>query len=264
MPSPFPGMDPYIEGQVWNEFHGKFIHQIQEMLAPILHPRYLVRVDEHVILEEPPSGGTRRIRPDVSVIEAFPPATRQEQGSVAVRAAPVAGLLPVPEEVRQPYVELRSAESGHVITVIELLSPSNKRARSGTRVQYLAKREAILDSDTHLMEIDLLRGGERMPMGYPLPQADFYVIVSRSQVRPRVDVWPLTLREALPQVKLPLRAQEVEIDMDLGATFQTVYDRAGYGYTLQRDGEIVPPMNEEDAAWVRAVLASATPDGTQT
>lgn len=263
MPSPFPGMDPYIEGQRWSDFHHRLVPEIAAALVPVVRPRYEVLVEEHVFVEPSPEIRLRAIVPDVSVLRS-PVSDPPSRGCVATASRPVAGILPVPAEIRQPYLELRFRESGDLVTVIELLSPWSKRPGGAGRSDYLEKRVALLHSDVHLVEIDLLRAGERLPMGAALPPADYYVIVSQAPRRPCVDIWPFTLREPMPSVLIPLRGDDPDAPLSLQPVFDAVFDRAGYDYSLRRDTEVVPPLTEEDADWARAVLGSATRDGTQT
>ena len=126
-----------------------------------------------------------------------------------------------------PYPEGQVWPGGEVVTIIEVLSPANKRANSDGRREYLAKRAMILRSSAHLVEIDLLRGGERLPMAEPLPSVDYDVIVSRAPRRPMADVWPTTLRQPLPTVPIPLAGEDPEVPLDLQAIFHAVHERAG-------------------------------------
>src|SRR5690606_15154439 len=112
-----------------------------------------------------------------------------------------------------------------VITVIELLSPSNKNS-GADRGQYLGKRERVLESPSHLVEIDLLRGS-RLPIK-GLPDCDYYVMVSRAEMRPKVELWPFRLRDPLPKIPIPLRAPDPDAILDLKAVLDRVYDGAGY------------------------------------
>src|SRR5438045_3219727 len=132
MPSPFPGMDPYTEGPVWPDFHADFMSALRELLTPLVRPRYVVRIEERAYLEHSPGHGTEWIRPDVAIAER-PVERRSHEGSgstgtaVAVAAAPVVVTLPIPEREREHFLTIRERESMEVVTVIEVLSPSNKR-----------------------------------------------------------------------------------------------------------------------------------------
>ncbi len=152
---------------------------------------------------------------------------------------------------RQSYLEIRDRHSREVVTIIELLSPSNKNA-GPDREQYLVKRQRVWTSWINLVEIDLLRGGPRLPM-QNLPPCDYYALVSRYADRPDAGIWPLHLREPLPLIPIPLRAPHADAQLDLQQLLHRLYDAAGYEDYLYT-GEPEPPLTAEDAAWARSLL----------
>jgi len=265
MPSPFPGMDPFIEGQLWDDFHSRFVPELAAALMPKVRPKYLVTVERRVYLErtvtdhQPPS--ITPIRPDVTI------AKEREGIGTAIAVAEKVGVevmaktftipLPIPERVEEPFITIRDRESREIVTVIEVLSPANKRAGSDGRREYLQKREAILLSGTHLVELDLLRGGERMPTQKPLPPADYYALIAPAERRPYALGFAWTLKEPLPTIPIPLKGDDPEVKLDLQGVFTAVYERAGYDYMLDYGREVEPPLSEEDKAWVRQVLEKA-------
>jgi hypothetical protein len=256
MPSPFPGMDPFIEGQRWEDFHAELITGIRAALVPRVAPRYMARVEERVILEHAPETLPPTIRPDVAVSRTASPVS--PGGGTALLDAPTIVRIAVPRREQERFIELRLRDDDTLVTVIEVLSPSNKRPGTDSRREYLAKREAILLSEVHLVEIDLLRGGERLPMEGALPEGDFYAIVSRSSRRPACEVWPRTLRDPLPQVQVPLLERDEHVDLDLQEVFASAYDRAGYDYSLGYRRAVEPPVDEATASWIEEVLARRT------
>jgi len=261
VPSPFPGMDPFIEGQVWEDFHTDVIAGIRGALILSVRPRYVVRIEQRVYLEHVPEERADFIGPDVMALErpqAPSPPTEGAGGTATlVAVTPVVLSVPMPERRREAYLTVRERESMEVITVIEVLSPSNKRSGSDGRQEYLSKREAVLLSGTHLVELDLLRGGKRLPTNEPLPPGDYYAIVSRAARRPRVDVYAWPLRHPLPTIPVPLTGNDPAVPLDLQAVFNTVYDRAGYDYSLDYRGAVEPALSEADTAWAQQVLAEA-------
>jgi hypothetical protein len=134
-------------------------------------------------------------------------------------------------EIRERYLEVRELGTDTVITVIELLSPSNKRPGKG-QIVYEEKRQRVLDSASHLVEIDLLRGNGVMPMGGAIANWDYRILVSRSQERPEADLYGFMLPEPIPIFPLPLKPEDAEIWVELQPIIQGVYDRAGYNYRL--------------------------------
>ncbi|MEZ8220671.1 Protein of unknown function (DUF4058) [Candidatus Fervidibacteria bacterium JGI MDM2 JNZ-1-D12] len=256
MPSPFPGMDPFLEGAgEWSTFHGLFLHGILEALVPKVRPRYIVRAQTQVTVFQEPDEKLGTIVPDVVVVEGESPLPPEQEGGVAVAvSAPAIVKLAFTQKREQVYLEIRERETRRLVTVIELLSPSNKRFGSPAWGDYLKKRDAIFASDVHLVELDLLRGGVRMPMGDPLPPGDYYAIISRSYRRPYCEVYAWTLRDKMPTIPIPLLKGDPDVTLDLQEIFNTVYDRAGYDYSLDYNREVEPPLKPEDAQWVKECL----------
>lgn len=258
MPSPFPGMNPYFEQPArWRGFHNRFLVHLQDALTPLVGPRYYVEIEESLYVD--PDGDDRRLFA-VADASVGGPANGRPQAAAAVVAAPV--TVTIPRAVRRSArrLALYDGESREVVTVIELLSPSNKAA-GADRERYTAKRLKVLRSRASLVELDLLRGGRRMPVN-ALPACDYYVLVSRAAERPSVGLWPVGLREAFRPVPIPLRPGEAEPAVDLKPVLDRVYDGAGYAGRLY-DGPPDPPLADADAAWARDVLAAAgvTPAG---
>lgn len=158
------------------------------------------------------------------------------------------------EEVTVPHVsiEIRDVVQRRLVTAIEILSPTNKRGEG--RAEYLAKRRRLLLSSAHLMEIDLLRGGERVPMQQPLPTAHYFVLLSRAENRPLVDVWSLTLHDRLPTVPIPLLAGDADVPLDVQAAFDAACDLLGRDLLINYRQPPEQPLSDEDAAWVETLL----------
>ena len=250
MPSPFPGMNPYLEQEiVWHDFHQSFIPAARESLSPQVRPGYVVRVEEHPYIHEVAPEERRPLgRADFALVESFRGAGTK--AGAAMSEAPADVLLPIDVE-RDSYLEVRTREGNELVTVIELLSPSHKR-RSDDREQYLAKRRQVLASGTHLVEIDLLRGGPRMPPE-DLPDCDYYALVSRREQRPRAGIWPLRVRDPLPVIPVPLRAPDPDARLDLKSVLDRVYDGAGYEDYIYA-GRPHPPLHPDDATWAQQFL----------
>ena len=241
MPSPFPGMDPYLEAPAgWQEFHHNFMTGIQEALVPLVRPCYVVRIERYVYLQEVPGEVVRIFRPDIAIVEEEKsPFVSTQTQTATITAIPLA--LPLIEEVRHFSIEIRELATQRVVTVIEMLSPFNKRAGEG-RDEYIDRRNTVLRSNAHLIEIDLLRAGERVPMTKPLPPEDYHVIVSRLQQRPIAGVYSWTIRQPLPTVSVPLAGDDPDVPLNLQTVLTLVYDRAGYDYTLPMNGSLTHPF----------------------
>lgn len=252
----FPGLDPFLESQAWEDFHHHLIEEIYRVLAPDLRPRYVVRVEERVYVEYVPDERMAGFRPDVVISEKLLP-SGQPSVSVPVLEPAAVVTLPMPEQQREAFLTIRHSETLAVVTVIEILSSSNKRAGSNGRQEYLRKREAVLMSDAHLVEIDLLRGGERLPALQPYPEADYYVLVSRADRRPQADVYCASLHDSLPWFPVPLAYPDPDIFLDLQSIYQSVYELADYSGSLRYDLPVEPRLNEHDVVWVAQCLQKA-------
>jgi hypothetical protein len=161
--------------------------------------------------------------------------------------------LPIGAQVRETYLEIRTATEGDVVTVVELLSPGNKRSGAGRRV-YLDKRELVLSTHTSLVELDLLRAGEPMPRVGPRVRSDYSILVSRGYRRPKADLIPFGVRDPIPPFPLPLRRGEDEPTVDLGRVLHALYDRASYDLRIDYEKEPIPPLASEDAEWAKTLV----------
>jgi hypothetical protein len=177
--------------------------------------------------------------------------------ATATAVAPVECELPMSEERREAFLVIRERESLEVVTVLETLSPSNKRLGTTGRQQYLTKRETVLESRSHLIELDLLRGGARLPVVGRLPPGEFYAIVSRAGRRPKAEVYAWTLRHLLPTIPVPLKQGDPDVPLDLQAVFNTAYDRARYNLSLDYRRPLDPPLNADQSAWALQLIESA-------
>jgi hypothetical protein len=243
-------MNPYLEQEtVWHDFHQSFIPAARELLSAQVRPAYVVRVEGRLYIHDAGPDERRFVgSSDFAVVSRS--ARSGTQAASGTLGAPTDVLMPIDVE-RQSYLEVRTRQGNELVTVIELLSPSNKR-RGDDREQYLAKRREVLASGAHLVEIDLLRGGPRMPPE-DLPDCDYYVLVSRREHRPKAGVWPLRLRDHLPIVPVPLRAPDADARLDLKQLVDRVYDAAGYeDYIYQATPH--PPLHPQDDAGARPFL----------
>ena len=252
MPSPFPGMDPYLEGSLSMSIHSQLSAEIARQLAPKLRPKYLALTTERYVLDEISDVyvATTSIYPDVSVVDTG--AKSSGRGGVAT-AAPIRLATVVPTRVPHVMVEIRETASRRLVTAIEVLSPTNKRSEG--REEYLAKRRRILLSTAHLIEIDLLRQGQRVPMQQPLPDVPYFVILSRAEERPITEVWPIQLDERLPVVPVPLLRDDADVSLDLQQALTNVYDLLGYDLAIDYSGPPEVPLPPDQAAWAENAFA---------
>jgi len=255
VPSPFPGMDPFIESQMWEDFHTDFITVLRQELVSKVRPQYTVNVERYVYVTREHQVESI-VAPDAMVADTGA-GWRESAVSPAATLQPVKHQIVMPQ-LRQPYLVIRTRRGETVVSVIELLSPWNKKKDAGVG-EYLAKRANVLKSTANLVELDLLRGGQRLPTVDPLQQGDYYAFISRPSVRPDVDVYAWRLQDPLPTLPFPLAEHEPDVDIDLQAAFSTTYDRAGYDYSLHYEDEVLPPLEEDKITWMDNCLKSARP-----
>jgi hypothetical protein len=251
MPCPFPGMDPYLEMQpFWSDFAPTLLAEIRNALLPQLLPRYDVRIEEYLTVT---SEGERlhRVQPDLTI--STTDAWRSVIGAAVAVAEPVTAELEYPEvEPRtQRRLKLVYRATGRVVTVLELLSPTNKTPGRDGLEAYLEKRAELLASRCHVIELDLLRGGERLPMAGPLPPGDYYAYIGRVGRRPRGQIMAWPLRSPLPTISVPLLPEDPEVPLDLQAAFRAAYEPSLYDRRLPYDQPLDPRLPPDDEAWVR-------------
>ena len=254
MPCPFPGMDPYLEmPPFWSDFSPTLLGEIRNALLPRVLPTYDVRIEEYLFVSREDLRH-HRVRPDLTVSTAT--AWRPETEAAVAFAEPTTVELEYPaiEPRVQRHLQLIHRPTGRVVTVMELLSPINKAPREDGLEAYLEKRAEFLASGSHLIEFDLLRGGERLPMAGPLPKGDYYVYVGRAGRRPRGQIVAWPLRWPLPTVSVPLLPPDPEVPLDLQAVFRAAYEPSLYDRRLPYEQALLPGLSREDEDWVRLRL----------
>jgi hypothetical protein len=247
MKSPFPGMDPYIEAHgLWGDFHYDLISEIKRALAVVLPERYFVRIGErsYIVLAYEKGKADHLPIPDV-VAEA--------QSS----ADPVEMLAFVVERFRENFIEIfETSEGERLVTCIEVLSPSNKRPNTEGWDLYLRKRQALLLGAANFVEIDLLRGGRRMPMLTPWPSSPCYLLICRRRRAPYCTAWPAGFRERLPVIPVPLDDPDPDVMLDLQPMIEAVYVRSRYARSINYSKALTPPLAAEDTEWLARQLAA--------
>jgi len=260
MPSPFPGMDPYLESH-WRDVHTVSMTYARDEIQDQLPNDLIARVEEGVTVDE--EDGSRSIAPDVRVVEE-PWAGSGEGGGVAVAekiaAEPVRVL--VDEQPTPRHIEILDTGGGNrLVTAIEFLSPSNKIPADG-RELYLRKQREYLHSAANLVEIDLLRAGyhtvafdrEKLRPEQRTP----YVICVRRAAHPwEAEVYPATYREPLPTIRVPLRPTDADVTLNLQSLITQCYDRGRYAATINYARDPDPPLPLVEAQWADRLLREA-------
>jgi hypothetical protein len=258
MPSPFPGMNPYLEQEdVWHDFHERLVTIAAEMLETQVGPDYIVKIDAHIYVHELPPG-ERTLLGGANVSVSGPSRGQARKAPAALLEAPLTLRLPAVDVESLSFIEIRDRRGRELVAVVEVLSPTNKRP-GPHREQYLAKRAQLLSSPAHFVEIDLLRGDRRLPLA-DLPPCDYYVLVSRLQDRPQCGVWALGLKDRLPVVPVPLRAPDGEATLNLKHALDRAYDAAGYVKYIY-GSQPTPPLTGEELVWARAFVPAPDAGG---
>lgn len=259
MKSPFPGMDPYLESH-WRDVHQSLAIYARDQLQVKLPNDLIARVEEQVYVE--PHGAQpdgRIIYPDVRVTEHEDRAGGGAAVAVEVVAEPI--VIYLPEPATEAYVEIREAGARQrLITVIEILSPSNKSTPKG-RKKYREKQEQLEEGDVSLVEIDLLRRGVWMmnvPRSRisPVHRAEYGACVRRGWQPWRLEFYPLPLRHRLPRIRIPLREKDQDVPLDLQSLVDQCYVNGRYD-SIDYSADPRPPFDDADAAWVNDLLKSA-------
>lgn len=247
MPNPFPGMDPYLEGDLWMTVHTDLCAEIARQLSPKLRPKYVALSTRRVVLAAPDESelfGLQRF-PDVGVVSSH---ESNDAAISTIAAAPLVLPVEMPEPIPHVSIEIRDVAGRRLVACIEVLSPSNKKGTG--REEYAGKRFHILSGRAHLIEIDLLRAGTRFPTGKPLPQVPYFVFLSRAEKRKDVEVWPITLDQPLPEVAIPLLPGDADVTLDLQRALSTIYEIIGYDELVDYSQPPSGPLTAEQTAFI--------------
>jgi hypothetical protein len=257
MDAPFPGMDPYLElPSLWPDVHASLIGTIRDQLQQQIVPKYFAQITPYVALEQLSIEAPRRsLVPNVAIYERDMP-----HGSTLVAVAhapPLVGVALMEVPTRYARIEIRALSDERLVTVIEVLSPVNKRPGPDGADGYEKKRQELMNNGIHLLELDLLRAGRRPLLGRPekLPPQPYFAFLSRVERWPEIAIWPCSLQKPLPNLPVPLRAPDPDAVLALTPVMQQIYRNARYD--LRVDYRAEPPAPEllpEEAAWLDAHL----------
>lgn len=247
-------MDPYLEGHLWPDVHQELSAAIKALLVPQISPNYIARLNLYTVEDPCPEEEIGIMYPDVEVLHR-----RVEEAAVSYRPdgdiiTPVTltlDLMP-PIEVRIPVVEIRDRQHNRLITAIEVLSPANKR---GANLEaYRRKRLRLHQAGVHLLEIDLIRRGER-PIKHPhLPASHYLALLTRAGTS-NTEVWAFNISDPLPVLPVPLRAPAPDVLLDLRKALDEIYRRSQYNLSIDyRDDPPPPFLSEVDRAWIRDLV----------
>lgn len=255
MPSPFPGMDPYVEGVYRMNFHSSFSNEIWRQLVPKLRPKYIALLAEWTVRGEPDEVliSPEPRYPDVGVFQKTAVGTIATQERIAAASGTMRSILS--EDVPHVSVEIRDAQKRRLVTAIEVLSPVNKRGRG--RREYHRRRERLLRGGANLVEIDLLSQGARIRLEGKPSGGRYFCYMTRADRLPLTDFWAISLEDSLPPLPIPLLPGDSDVALDLQAAFDGMYDAGGYDLIVDYSQEPRVPLSEAEKAFVAQRLKSA-------
>ena len=259
MKSPFPGMDPFIEGcSLWEDFHSHLVEAVYVFLADNVPSKYVVRTGErnYVVLENADGQRNHPFLPDVSVIsnrgDLQCGANATALAETETESPPLSMRAFIEEVFRETFIEIHEADpEGRLVTCIEVLSPSNKKPHSEGWEIYLRKRQGLLlGRSANLVEIDLLRGGQRLPMLDPWPASPYTLLVARRNWAPSCSVWPAHFRNRLPSIPVPLLKPDPDVKLDLQPMIDSIYARSRYHRSIDYSRPLTPPLAADELTWL--------------
>jgi hypothetical protein len=259
MPSPFPGMDPYLErSEIWPDFHDRLITYISEALQPLLRPKYVALTQDRLFVVE----SDRPIRPDVSIFSTYPPSSSSTATQTLLTESATTVIDFGRDEVRQPYLEIIVPASGNqVVTAIEVLSPDNKTYGAGL-ISFRTKQDELWKANTNLIEIDLLSAGSRstrVSRERVSHEINRRYLVTVTRVFPtRCEFYGIDLPQRLPKVSIPLASGDPDVPLDLQAVFSRCYESGPYPQLLYYDGPCPSKLTEQESSLTQSVLKEPT------
>ncbi len=262
MPSPFPGMDPWLEAPgLFPDLHNTLIGYIREVIAAGLPRPYYTAIATRVYVEQ----SDRQIEPDVDVLirKKRPRLEPADAGGLLI-AKPRPLVFRTPSDpIREWAIEIRHPDSGdRFVTSVEVLSLSNKRRGTEGRKQYLKKRRELREGKVNILEIDLLRAGEPTTLA-PMERAerragpfDYHICARRYYRSLSTEVYPIPMAERLPLIAVPLLKGDPDITVDFQAVFERSYAVALFDRRVVYSKACAPPLTPDQQAWAEGILKS--------
>lgn len=252
MKSPFPGMNPWLEGYMWPDVHHDLASTIRFLIAPLIAPKYVARLDIATILDNDPESEIGITYPDVEILQnrniVREPVTAY---GLTMTEPNIITTYKLPIEVRIAVVEIRDTANNKLITAIEILSPVNKR--NSNLINYRNKISDLHTSDVHVLEIDLLRRGTR-PFNYKKNTGSYQMMLLRAKTN-KAAIWTVAIQDKLPILPIPLMAPDPDVLLDLGKALDIVFERGLYHLSIDYTEKPAPPaFIEQDWDWMQQVV----------
>jgi hypothetical protein len=254
MRSPFPGMDPFLENPFfWHQVHSRLIVAVSNDLGLRLRPKYYAAIETRTYLDSGDGNIFVGIPDGVVFANNVDRSNPRTQTPTVVASQPQRVRLIEPIEVKERYLEIRRVGTHQVIAAIEILSPKNKRGEG--RKSYLKKRQLILDSASHFIEIDLIRAFTPMPLDGNQVPSHYRILVSDSRDRPEADLYSFNLRDSIPVISIPLQSEDTPITLDLTSLLHDVYEQGCFDLQINYQDPIPEPgLLEADRLWLEQLI----------
>lgn len=257
MNNPFPGMNPWLEHpSLWSDVHFRLISALARHLSPLVSPRYYVSVGSQAYIATVFASPPALRYPDLAIVQSWPsaqPAPSIPTMTTTSILEPTTVELPVPDIIEETYLEVREVMTSQVVTIVEVLSPTNKRPGTG-RQKYERKRMEILSTHTHLVEVDLLRAWPALPMVGKYVASDYRILVRRGEQGNQATLYAFNLRDPIPTFGLPLQAGDEEPSVDLKTLLDEIYLEGNYEVRVNYRQSPEPPLGEADVEWSNELL----------
>ncbi len=257
MPSPFPGMDPWLESPaIFPDLHHRLIAYLGEALNEVLPKPYYSTIANRIYVES----SDRLIEPDVSIFGAPPNGPTDLRNGVALGAKPIVVHAPR-TRVTEWYLEIHSAPDGsRLVTTVEVLSRANKREGSKGRRLYRKKQRELMKGRVNTVEIDLLRFGSHTTIVphwrsvRAIGSFDYHICIHRPSRHDDYEVYPIRLPERMPQIALPLLKDSSDVGVDLQPLFDRCYDSALFSRRIQYAETCSPRLTPDQQTWAESIL----------
>lgn len=254
MSNPFPGMNPYLEGDLWSDLHNRLANSISEKIIPLITPKYHALVEPYITNSDAASMGLNIYYPDVAVVQdRVEDSVLIYENKLQVTAANLSIPIQTPIEVKIPVIEIREAKSKKLVTVIEVLSPANKNGLGFEK--YQEKRLELIASNINLLEIDLLRRGKKIIAHTDTNNSDYLCALTRKKSN-ITDIWTIDLQATLPVLPIPLGDGDEDIPIDLQAVLDEIYQKIKYGSLIDFSKKVPPPrLSKEKKQWIQTLIS---------
>lgn len=256
MKSKFPGMDPFLEGADWQDVHNSLAYVIIRQIEPQLRPYYFARLEKYVVMDQPPNSELHIVYPDFEIWKKKTDTLKEptEETETEPALTPPTATFPFLNtiELNVPVIEIRDKANNELITTIEIISPANKREPGYSKL--VEKQRKLHSRGVHLLEIDLIRRGQRQ-CKHPVAQSAHYLVTLLRGNIDEINIWAIDVKDELPVLPIPLKQNDATAILDLQRAFDSMYQERLYADSVDYEKELPPPgFSTEDKKWIKSKL----------